>query len=178
MLAGALTAGVILVGAAPPALAAETTRASGPAPGTAATYPETATLSAGCSVVHDERTYTLEFSVQYTDSSVVGPRTWDHFRFRVHGGSVEEDKNNVNITMTEDGVQIFRYRSPDRLEYNRWYDLRTSSPVRTVIGWPGGIIDLRNNARIDVEAIFDNVPTDPIPWDGNDPRCTTARTSR
>jgi hypothetical protein len=84
---------------------------------------------------------------------------WTVFRFMVHGGDLDDDHNNVNIRLGEFGSLLFSYNSPDSIEFNRWYGIRPSSPVRT------SIRDSRLNALIEVEAIFDRPGT-------SDPRCT------
>jgi hypothetical protein len=133
-LAAVLTAGALVVGATTPALAAE--------------LPELT-----CKKWDESRVYDLSAIAVYEDST--NYRTFTAFRFMVHGGRLDADHNNVNIKVSEYGQVIYSYKSPDNLEYNRWYSHRPSTTVRTNLRGPNGERDHRTNGQIWVEAIFD-----------------------
>jgi hypothetical protein len=127
-----------------------------PAPALATTTPDMR-----CSRLSDARIYRLTANAEYSDSPERGLRYWTLFRFMVHGGLLDNDHNNVNIRVSEYGSPVYSYNSPDSLQFNRWYTVRPSPPVRT------SIYSDALNARIEVEAIFDR------PGD-SDLRCTAA----
>lgn len=134
--------------------------AGSPAPAFADTTPDLR-----CSRSLDARVYRLTANADYSDSADRGLRYWTRFRFMVHGGAPDENHNNVNIRLSEYGSTVFSYNSPDSIEFNRWYTVRPSSPVRTSIYSPN------LNALIEVEAIFDLRGT-------ADPRCTAAQNTK
>jgi hypothetical protein len=127
-----------------------------PAPALADTTPDL-----GCVRSLDARVFRLTANADYSDSPERGLRYWTRFRFMVHGGAPDQNRNNVNIRLSEYGRTVFTYNSPDSIEFNRWYTVRPSTPVRTSIYSP------QKNALIEAEAIFDLRGT-------ADPRCTAA----
>jgi hypothetical protein len=135
---GVFTMGILLVGV--------------PAIADAATTPNIA-----CFVERPPHVYRLSATAEYEEGPIGhGIRTWHSFRFMVHGGSLGENHNNVNISLSEFGTVMYSYNSPDNLVFNRWYQVNLNPPVRT---------SRPSSDHVEIEAIFDYAG-------GADPRCT------
>lgn len=113
------------------------------------------TPTIACNKTVPPRYYQLSATADYEDNTTTGLRRWKMFRYKISGGLIDEDHNNVNIKVSKEGVVALDYRSPDDREYNKWYTLIPTTPVYTSLRGPGDVRDHREIHKVEVTAIFD-----------------------
>lgn len=136
--------------------------------GSASSASATTTPQLTCDKEYGSRIYHLFGTADYVDHTETHLREWKSFRYMVRGGEMSDNHNNVNIRVSKLGYVALNWKSPDNLEFNRWYTLRMRVPVYTSLLGPNGERDHRTNHVVEMTGIFDYAG-------GSDPRCTASK---